>query len=377
MPQKRHKTQYPGVFYRERTDARGKPVKVYFIIYYHPKTGEHIEEKVVGPKMTPAKANTIRALKAKGAKPTRREEREARKAKSKAAREQWTLQKLWDTYVEMTARKDKGADKSRFEKYIKPEFGELDPADITTWQMKKLRASLEKQKFAPQTVKHVLALFRRLIRFGVRNGFFKDPGIHFEMPALDNEKVETLTPAQLKKLKDVLAEWPDCQAAGLVQLALHTGMRRSEMLRLKWNDIDEDGGFVYIRSPKGGKSHTIPLSNQARKILTNHPKEGDYVFTTQKGGRQRKCFNRALRELKEKAELPADFRILHGLRHHFASTMASNGVDLYTIQRLLGHSSPAMTQRYSHLADAALRDAAQVGAMAIEAQAKEAEESAE
>ena len=63
--------------------------------------------------------------------------------------------------------------------------------------------------------------------------------------------------------------------------------------------------------------------------------------------------------VKKKAGLPEDFRPLHGLRHNFASRLASSGqVDMYTLQKLLTHESPQMTQRYAHLRDEALRRAA-------------------
>lgn len=65
--------------------------------------------------------------------------------------------------------------------------------------------------------------------------------------------------------------------------------------------------------------------------------------------------------MKREAGLPGDFRPLHGLRHAFASFLASSGkVDLYTLQKLLTHNSPQMTQRYAHLADEALQRAASV-----------------
>lgn len=65
--------------------------------------------------------------------------------------------------------------------------------------------------------------------------------------------------------------------------------------------------------------------------------------------------------VKKNAGLPDDFRPLHGLRHAYASHLISSGkVDLYTLQKLLTHSSPKMTQRYAHLADDALRKAAQI-----------------
>jgi integrase len=65
----------------------------------------------------------------------------------------------------------------------------------------------------------------------------------------------------------------------------------------------------------------------------------------------------AIGKIKKKAGLPADFRPLHGLRHHYASMLASSGVDLYTISKLLTHKSPVMTARYSHLHDEALKKA--------------------
>ena len=66
-----------------------------------------------------------------------------------------------------------------------------------------------------------------------------------------------------------------------------------------------------------------------------------------------------MNRIKQAAGLPRDFRALHGLRHVFASMLASSGqVDLYTLQKLLTHKSPAMTQRYAHLRDQALRQAA-------------------
>jgi site-specific recombinase XerD len=68
--------------------------------------------------------------------------------------------------------------------------------------------------------------------------------------------------------------------------------------------------------------------------------------------------NQQVNEIKKGAGLPRDFRPLHGLRHVFASMLASSGqVDLYTLQKLLTHKSPTMTQRYAHLRDQALRQA--------------------
>ena len=77
--------------------------------------------------------------------------------------------------------------------------------------------------------------------------------------------------------------------------------------------------------------------------------------------------NQQINQIKEMAGLPQDFRALHGLRYVFASMLASSGqVDLYTLQKLLTHKSPTMTQRYAHLRDHALRQAADLAGNIIE-----------
>jgi integrase len=90
-----------------------------------------------------------------------------------------------------------------------------------------------------------------------------------------------------------------------------------------------------------------------------HPRTGSpYVFPG-RGGNQRTDINKQVTRIKEAAGLPKDFRALHGLRHVYASMLASSGqVDLYTLQKLLTHKSAAMTQRYAHLRDEAMQRAA-------------------
>jgi integrase len=92
--------------------------------------------------------------------------------------------------------------------------------------------------------------------------------------------------------------------------------------------------------------------------LKNHPRtRSPYVFPG-RGGQQRTDINKAVNEIKKEAGLPKDFRPLHGLRHVYASMLASSGqVDMYTLQKLLTHKSPLMTQRYAHLRDETLKNA--------------------
>jgi integrase len=99
------------------------------------------------------------------------------------------------------------------------------------------------------------------------------------------------------------------------------------------------------------------MNEFARQLLLNRPRFRDspYVFPGRQG-KELIDINHALAEIKRAAGLPEDFRVLHGLRHVFASMLASSGqVDLYTLQKLLTHKSPIMTQRYAHLRDESLK----------------------
>ncbi len=137
--------------------------------------------------------------------------------------------------------------------------------------------------------------------------------------------------------------------------------------------MDFRRGFITIRDPKGGTNQMIPLSDAAREVLDSHPKvvkdedgtESPFVFPG-RGGNQRVDAAKQFRRIRDAAGLPKDFRPMHGLRHTYASHLASSGqVDLYTIQRLLTHKSPTMTQRYAHLRDETLRNAANLAGSII------------
>ncbi|MFH1103241.1 MAG: site-specific integrase, partial [Pseudomonadota bacterium] len=186
----------------------------------------------------------------------------------------------------------------------------------------------------------------------------KSPGFKVELPKANTEKTEDLDPEQLRALLDVIEADPLNPAGPMMKLALFTGMRRGEMFKLQWPDVDFEKGFIHIRDPKGGKDQTIPLNRETRELLETTPRtDSPYVFPG-RGGRQRVDIKRPANRIKAAAGIPKDFRALHGLRHVYASMLASSGkVDMFTLQKLLTHKSPMMTQRYAHLRDESLKRA--------------------
>jgi integrase len=293
-----------------------------------------------------------------GRQPSRQEAREQREAARQAEAARWTIDRLWQEYSAQKAdSKGLRVDQGRFDNHLKPRLGDKEPRDLAPLDIDRLRTSLKKNR-KPQTVKHILGLLSRIINFGVNKGLCPGPSFKIELPKVHNKKTEDLTAEQLTRLVEVIEAGPNIQAANLMMMALLTGMRRGELFKLQWQDVDFDRGFIHIRGPKGGQDQKIPLNQAARKLLAAYPRTGSpYVFPGRHGG-QRVDITRQVNKIKMQARLPQDFRALHGLRHTYASMLASSGeVDLYTLQKLLCHKSPAMTMRYAHLRDEALRRA--------------------
>jgi integrase len=354
MPNKvdRIKTNYPGVYYIMSKATDGRPERIYYIFYR--KDGKQIEEKAgrqFKNDMTPARAARIRTQRIEGGL-TNQERRE------EARQEVWTVTRLWQGYSDdKPITKSLTTDRSRFQKFIEPALGKKEPRELSPLDVDRLRISTAKNH-KPQTVKHVIALLVRIINYGARLGLC--PGLGFKPPTIKvhNLKTEDLSPEQLATLMEAINEDHDYQAANFMRLALCTGMRRGELFKLMWADIDFERNYITIRGPKGGKDQIIPLNQAAREVLESHPRdESPFVFPGREG-RQRTRYPKRIDAIRERAGLPPDFRPLHGLRHVYASMLASSGqVDLYTLQKLLTHKSAAMTQRYAHLRDEALRRA--------------------
>jgi integrase len=366
MPkQERIKTKYPGVYYIVKGNE-----KVFYI--YYRSNGRQIEEKAgrqFADDMTAAKAAGKRADRSKGKELSNTARREKVKAAKEAEAGKMTLTRLWDEYEANKAdSKAINTDKGRFQKYLLPDFGNKEPHEIIRLDVDRLRIRLLKT-LKPQTVKHIFGLLKRIVHFGVARQLCQNLKFEIEPVKVDNQKTEDLTSEQLKNLLIAIDNSTDIEAANIMRVALYTGMRRGEMFKLKWNDIDFHRGFIAIRNPKGGVSQKIPLNEQARQVLENHPKtKGKENVFLRPDGEPFTDIRRRVNPIKEAAGIPADFRALHGLRHSFASMLASSGkVDLYTIQKLLTHKSPVMTQRYAHLRDEALKNASTLAGQIIDA----------
>jgi len=311
-----------------------------------------------------------------GKRLTRKEKRAQEQAVKDSESNKWTIDRLFKEYIKgRPDNKARATDEGRYNNYLKKPFSNKEPKDILPLDVDRLRIRLLKKR-SPQTVKHILNLLTWIINFGVKKNLSAGLSFHVQKPTVHNVKTEDLTAEQLKSLLKAIEGADNIQAASLMKMALFTGMRRGELFRLEWSDIDFERGFIHIRDPKGGPHQKIPLNDSVKELLQQHPKsESEFVFPG-RAGKQRTDIRRQVNLIKAKAGLPKDFRALHGLRHTYASMLASSGkVDMYTLQKLLTHKSPLMTQRYAHLRDEALKNASNLaGDLINEVIAKENKE---
>lgn len=371
---------YAGVYFIETARAGGKGLeKVYYIRYR--KNQKLIEEKVGGQyrdNMTAAKAASIRGMRMEGKDATNEEKRAKAAAAKQAEESRYTFNRLWTLFEEAkSSNRTIKDDRIRFNLHVAPALGQKSIPELTIHDIDKLRAKLEKSGKSPQTVKHILTLIKRLLNFALRKGYVDSiPGtLHITMPVVDNKVTENLTPEQAQKLLQALDEEEDQVHASIVRLALFTGMRRGALLNLKWTDLDFEHGFITLRGDvaKKGKTEMIPMNDEARKILKAIPvSASEYVFPGRYDNKPISNISPMLKRVREKAGLPESFRPLHGLRHSFASWLASSGqVSMYELQKLLTHSSPQMTQRYAHLHDDALKKASGIAGQLFGSMSKE------
>ena len=161
----------------------------------------------------------------------------------------------------------------------------------------------------------------------------------------NNQRLRFLTEAEEGKLLD------QCEGylKHIVIVALNTGMRKTEILLLKWQQIRD--GFIYLTETKSDVPRQIPLNETLKELFQSIPRylKSEYVFCNSDGEPFKDVARHGFNTAVKKAGIE-NFHF-HDLRHTFASKLVKKGVSLIAVQKLLGHKDIKMTMRYSHLAE--------------------------
>jgi integrase len=250
-------------------------------------------------------------------------------------------------------------DKHIFEKQLLPAFGEKLP--LRRLSAEKIAAFEERRitEVSAWTVRNELTVLRHLLRLAHRKWNYLDRVPEIELPPAPRGRTRYLTEGEIAKLLTACAQSKNKHLPSIVTLAINTGMRKNEIMRLKWEriELDKDLGFnarITLYDTKNGEPRGVPLNTAAGAALValepDPVKRVGSVFKRKNGEDWGQ-----IRMAMERAGLH-DFRF-HDLRHTAASHLAMGGRPLKEIQEVLGHKSFSMTLRYAHLSPMHLRTA--------------------
>ena len=194
----------------------------------------------------------------------------------------------------------------------------------------------------PGTVAKEMSVLKHCLRLAVEWGLLNEnAAAGARLPKLPAGRTRYLTPGELKAALESAPDWLRAPMA----FAACTGVRRGEMLSLRWMDVDMSNRRLYLRETKNGALRILPIPKFALTVLRCLPggAPGDSVFAgvdpSQLSVYTKRVFHR----------LGISDASFHTLRHTAASWLVMEGVDLYAVGQLLGHKTPRMTQRYAHL----------------------------
>lgn len=353
----RKKTKFTGVYQRERSDRNfgGKP-DVCFDINY--RASGRLKWESVGCKSEGYTAQLASHVRSERLRQLRHGD--ILPVRTTSA----TLDAAWQAYRRdhLAGKPSEKIDCCRYEKHIRPELGQRALHDISALDLSQL-AKRWLRSMSAQTAKHNLGQIRRIMRRAQEWGLWAGPLPKFEMPVVDNDRFRFLTRAEASALLDELQRRSP-RLRMLAEVALFTGMRAGELFRLRGYHVNLSTGVIQVLDGKKGRPRQIFMTPRVKAILADlAPAPQSLVFPDENGNQAvavSDAFGRAVDALGLNDGID-DSRgriVFHSLRHTYASWLAIDGVPLYTIGALLGHTSDKTTRRYAHLCPDGTRAAA-------------------
>lgn len=246
--------------------------------------------------------------------------------------------------------------------HILPTLGPLPVDEVTNEAIAAILERMKERGYASGTTNRVLILLRYLFNLGRK---WKVPGMS-QNPTLglstapDVQRDRFLSPEETQRLIAAIEVDENRTAARAIMLLLLTGARRNEITQAKWEYVNWERRTLLVPLSKSGKPRAIALNNHALELLRSIPRvDGNaHIFPSDVTGRPSASLYFPWDRIRQRAGLYSVR--LHDLRHSFASFLVNQGVSLYVVQGLLGHAHARTTQRYAHLAQQTLLDAAEV-----------------
>jgi len=253
-----------------------------------------------------------------------------------------------------------------FRLWLDPVLGDIPMRQVAPLDIERVKRNIMDAGRSARLVEYVLSTFRVVWNHARRSGIVNGeaPSKQVARPKVNNRRSRFLSTEEADRLLNHLAgcgHW----LHDMVLLSLDCGLRAKELFDLTWSCINLEGGTIFVKDSKAG-DRFVPLTDRATEMLRMRgPCKGSPpVFQNTKGEQftavsysfnriaDKLGFNEGIDRRNRKERLT-----FHSLRHTYASWLVMAGVDLYAVQKLLGHATIAMTERYSHLAPDSLQAA--------------------
>lgn len=392
MAQTRAKTKVQGVRYREHASRKhGLALDRYFFIRYR-VDGKEKEEGLgwASEGWTVSKAaDTLAELKMNArtgtGEKTLNDKREAAEAakqaeldRQRAEQEAAEIEKkvniplsviFKDQYL--THAKDNKKIRSveteehLFKNWIDPVVGKKPLKDISAFDCERIKKRMRIKEKSDRTIEYTLAVLRQIFTWARKFKVYVGPNplLEVDKPKFDNRKQRFLTREETEGLMAAL-KTRSRQLYQMAMISLHTGLRAGEIFALTWGDIDFDRSLIMVRDTKNTETRYGFMTEALKRelMILTPGKPSELVFKDKTGAKIKSIsvtWDRLVDDLGLNTGVE-DRRMkftFHGLRHSFASNLVAIGVDLFRVQQLLGHKTPKMTLRYSHMRPDDLREA--------------------
>ncbi|WP_051295046.1 tyrosine-type recombinase/integrase [Maridesulfovibrio bastinii] len=384
------KTKFPGVRYREHeTRKHGiQPDKYYTITYKH--NGKTKTEAVgwasngVKPQDAANLLGELKSNHAQGKFPqTLKQKKEMAEAQLKEERlleearhrAEISFDEIWKRFYEPQAKTNKSEkswkrEESLYRLWISPAIGKIPFVAVSPTDLEQIKQSMSQKDRSPRSIQYALATVRQVYNIAKNLDIFSgdNPVQKTKIPKTDNRRIRFLSEDEASQLLDELRTY-ESNIHLIALVSLYCGLRAGEILNLEWRDIDFDNDMILIRESKSGLARHAFMTKQVKRELEglrkSSPKSAQIVFGGKDGNRRYeipRAFSKSVTKLKFNED-HSDRRqkvVFHTLRHTFASWLVQRGTPLYTVAKLMGHSTLAMTERYAHLAPDNLKAAVAV-----------------
>jgi len=250
-------------------------------------------------------------------------------------------------------KKGRASEGKRIDAYLRHSWAKLRVTAVTPATFSAYRDFRLKQ-VQPATVRRDLGLLRAIFEYGIREWNIKlseNPLARIQKPKEPPARKRRLEAGELQRLISVSERHRERWMKNGILLALETGMRRGEILKLIWSDLNRESSTLLIRDSKNGFSRTIPLSKEAIQILSNQKieatKSDDLIFPVSSNAFQL-SWQRCKKRVGKSYPAISDLRF-HDLRHEAISRFFELGLTIPEVALISGHKDVRVLFRYTHL----------------------------